>query len=389
MLEHEDIFGDRGAGERGLRRRRGERRLQRADRGEVEFAVAPLHELDRLEAVRFERLDELGLEWRAAAGGAERAVARRAAGAAGDLREFRRAELAELVAVEFAVGGEGDVIDVEIEAHADGVGRHQIVDLAGLIERDLGVARARRQRAEHHRGAAALAADQFRDRVDLLGREGDDGGAARQAREFLVAGEGQLRQPRPAYHADAGKQPLDDLAHSGGAEHQRLFAPAPVERTVGEDMTALEIGGQLDLVDGEERDVEVPRHRLDRRHPETRVRRLDLLLAGDQRHRVGADPLNGAVIDLARQEAERQADQPGGMRQHPLDGEMRLAGIGRPKHGGDAGAAGACITIGGHGKRDRHRGLGLRAATWSFRGSREGQCGGASVSQHDAGKGCA
>jgi hypothetical protein len=29
------------------------------------------------------------------------------------------------------------------------------------------------------------------------------------------------------------------------------------------------------------------------------------------------------------------------MRQHPLNGEMGFAGIGRPEHGGDAGAAGA------------------------------------------------
>ena len=130
----------------------------------------------------------LGLERRAAAGGAEGAVARGAAGAAGDLREFGRVELAELVAVEFAVGGEGDVIDVEIEAHADGVGRDQIIDVAGLVERDLGVAGARRQRAQHHGGAAALAADQFGDGVDLVGRERDDGGAPRQPRELLVAG---------------------------------------------------------------------------------------------------------------------------------------------------------------------------------------------------------
>ena len=97
-------------------------------------------------------------------------------------------ELAELIAVELAVGGKGDVIDVEIEPHADGIGRHQIIDVARLIELDLGVAGARRQRAEHHGGAAALAADQFGDGVNLLGREGDDGGAARQPRELLLAG---------------------------------------------------------------------------------------------------------------------------------------------------------------------------------------------------------
>ena len=125
----------------------------------------------------------------AAPGGAEGAVAHGAAGAAGDLRQLGGIQIAELIAVELAVGGEGDVIDIEIEAHADGVGRHQVVDVAGLIERDLRIARARRQRAEHHRGAAALAADQFGDGVDFVGREGDDGRAARQPRELLVAGD--------------------------------------------------------------------------------------------------------------------------------------------------------------------------------------------------------
>ncbi len=90
VVEHENIFGDRSAGERAFRRRRRQRRLQGADRGEVEIGVAPLHELHRLECVRFERLGEFGLERRAAAGGAERAVAGGAAGAAGDLRQFGR-----------------------------------------------------------------------------------------------------------------------------------------------------------------------------------------------------------------------------------------------------------------------------------------------------------
>ena len=97
------------------------------------------------------------------------------AGAAGDLAELGRVEAADLVAVELAVGGEGDVVDVEVEAHADGVGGDEVVDIAVLVELDLGVAGARRERAQHHGGAAALAADQFGDGVDLVGREGDDG----------------------------------------------------------------------------------------------------------------------------------------------------------------------------------------------------------------------
>ena len=54
-----------------------------------------------------------------------------------------------------------------------------------------------------------------------------------------------------------------------GAEHQRLLASAAVEHAVGEDMAALEIGAELHLVDGEEGDVEIARHRLDGRDPDS------------------------------------------------------------------------------------------------------------------------
>ena len=148
-----------------------------------------------------------------------------------------------------------------------------------------------------------------------------------------------------------GKQPFDDRPHGGGAKHQRLLAAAPVQHAIGEDVAALEIGCELDLVDRKERDVEIGRHRLDGRDPEARIGRLDLLLAGDERDRVGADPFDRAVVDLARQEPQRQTDQAGRMRQHSLDGEMGLAGIGRPEHGGDTGAARAQISIGREAKR--------------------------------------
>ena len=83
-----------------------------------------------IEGVVFQRLDGFGVEGRAAAGRAEGAVAHVAAGAAGDLAEFRRVELAEAEAVEFLVRGEGHVVHVEVEPHADGVGGDQVIDVA-------------------------------------------------------------------------------------------------------------------------------------------------------------------------------------------------------------------------------------------------------------------
>ena len=202
---------------------------------------------------------------------AERAVLHVAAGAAGDLAELGGRQLAILVAVIFAVGGEGDVIEVEVEPHADRVGGDQEVDVAVLVNLHLLVARARAERAEHHRRAAALAADQFADRVDLVGREGDDRRALRQARQLLLPGIGEHRHARPRDDMHAGQQLLDDAAHRGGAEEQRFLAATKVEDAVGKDMAALEIAGDLHLVDGDEGGVGLARHRLDGRDPVARI----------------------------------------------------------------------------------------------------------------------
>src|SRR5579872_403826 len=96
------------------------------------------------------------------------------AGATGDLTEFRRGQLPMLPPVEFSIRGEGDVIDIEIETHADGVGGDEIIDFAVLIEIDLGVARTRRQGAENDGGAATLTPDPFGNGIDLFDRKGDD-----------------------------------------------------------------------------------------------------------------------------------------------------------------------------------------------------------------------
>ena len=196
-----------------------------------------------------------------------------------------------------------------------------------------------RERAEHHRRAAALAADQLGDGVDLVGREGDDGRAARQAGDLLRAGIGEHRHARPGDDVDAGEELLDDAAHGRGAEEQRLLAAAEVEHAVGEDVAALEVAGELDLVDGEEGGVGLRRHRLDGADAEARRRRDDLLLAGDQRDLVGADARDDAVIDLAREQPERQADDARRVAEHALDGEVGLAGIGGSEDGDHVAAA--------------------------------------------------
>ena len=156
------------------------------DAGEVEVGAAPVEMVERAEAMLLDRVDflvaELGRGIAAKAQRAEAAVALVTSGAAGDLRHFGDRQAAVAAAVELFEPGKGDMGDVHVEAHADGVGGDQIIDLAALEHRDLGVAGGGRQRAHHHRRAALEAAQHLGQRVDLLGREGDDRASRRQAR---------------------------------------------------------------------------------------------------------------------------------------------------------------------------------------------------------------
>ena len=283
--------------------------------------------LDLLDQIVGKRIDLTG--------DAEGPVAQMAPGAPGDLAEFSGGQVAVLMAVELAVLGEGDMVDVEVQAHADGIGGDEIVDIAGLVELDLGVAGARAERAEHDGGAAALAADQLGDPVNLISRECDDGRAVRQAGELLRAGIGEMREPWPGHDGNAAQKFLEDAAHGRRAEQQRFLPAAQMEDAVGEDVAALEVAGELYLVNGDERRVGLARHRLDGADRIFCADRRDLLLAGDERDLRHSDLLADPGIDLARQQPERQADDAAFMRDHAFDGEMGLAGVGRAQDCGD------------------------------------------------------
>src|SRR4029078_223933 len=95
-----------------------------------------------------------GLERSDLTGHAERSVIHVTPGAAGDLAKLGGGEIAIVLPVEFADAGEGDMVEVEIKSHADRVGGDEEVDVAVLVERDLGIERAGRERGDKHGGAA-------------------------------------------------------------------------------------------------------------------------------------------------------------------------------------------------------------------------------------------
>ena len=294
----------------------------------------------RREAVAFQGFDEFARQGIDLTRHAEGAIAQMATGPARDLTIFGRGQLAELKAVIFPVLGEGDVIDVEIEAHADSVGGDEKIHLAILVELDLGVAGPRAERAEDDGRSAALTPDQLGDGIDLVGREGDDGRAARQTGDLLLAGIGEMGQARPGRRLDAGQEFGEDTGHGARAEQHGLLVATGIQDAVGEDVAAFEIGRELHLVDGDEGRARLARHRFDRTDRIARMGRGDLLLAGDERDMSRAHPFADPGIDLPRQEPQRQADGPGGMGDHALDGQKGLAGVGRPENGDETGVGG-------------------------------------------------
>src|SRR5678816_556064 len=72
----------------------------------------------------------------------------------------------------------------------------------------------------------------------------------------------------------------------------------------------------------------------------------DALLAGDQCDILFALDAADALIDLAGQQPQREADDPAGMATHAFDSEVGLAGVGWPKDGPHKGVTGHARYVG-------------------------------------------
>ena len=83
---------------------------------------------------------------------------------------------------------------------------------------------------------------------------------------------------------------------------------ARVQQPVGEDVPALGVGAELDLVDGEEVDRAVERHRLDGADPVARSGGTIFSSPVISATARLADARDDAVVVLARQQAQREAD---------------------------------------------------------------------------------
>ena len=76
-------------------------------------------------------------------------------GPARNLRHFGDGQPAPARSVKFRQTDKGDVRDIKVQPHTDGIGGHKIINLARLEHRHLRIAGARRQSAHDNRCAAA------------------------------------------------------------------------------------------------------------------------------------------------------------------------------------------------------------------------------------------
>ena len=255
-------------------------------------------------------------------------------GPTGDLPDFRGTQPPRLPTVELAGFGKGNVVEVHVQAHADGVGGDQIVDLASLIHLDLLVAGAGAQCAQNNRAAPAHALERLSDVINIGRREHHDGAAPRHLLQLLRRDVAEFGKARPGFDLAVGQQFPDHPGHGVRPHEHGLHGPAGVEQAVGEDVAALGVGTELHLVDGEEGHGHVQRHGLDRADPVAGVAGDDLLFTSDERdlrHALLADNL---VVVLTGEKAEGKADHTGRVAEHALDGQKRLAGIGRAENRG-------------------------------------------------------
>ena len=104
-----------------------------------------------------------------------------------------------------------------------------------------------------------------------------------------------------------------------------------MEQAVREDVAALAVGGVLDLVHGQEVHAAVEGHGLHGADEVARRGGQNPLLSRDQGHRRRAAQGHEAVVVLAGQEAQGEADHARGVGEQALDGVVGLARVRGPE----------------------------------------------------------
>ena len=122
--------------------------FQRCDEGvdaaKAQIGAAPVQFSQRRKAMVGDRVCHIFVQRSGLARHPKGPVCHTAPGPARDLRQLIGHKRPHTPPVEFGQRRERNMVDIEVQTHADGIRRYQIIDLTILVEVDLRVPRARR-----------------------------------------------------------------------------------------------------------------------------------------------------------------------------------------------------------------------------------------------------
>ena len=251
-----------------------------------------------------------------------------AAGAAGDLRDLPRLEVAALVPVELVGLGEEQRLARQVDAVAEHVGRRAHLGRAGDEAVDLLAPRRERHRAVQHRDLARM------ELVELAG-EADHGAAAERDDDGSRPEPGDAALADPVERRLALEEANLHVRERVPHERQRLdraeqqdVAVLAAEHEPRPRRAALLVFGPLHLVEDER--LAVHRRHLRRAADDRRVR-IHALLARDEADAVLADLRRQAAVRLLREHAQRRRVDAAAVLDEKAQRVVRLAGVRRPE----------------------------------------------------------
>jgi len=263
-----------------------------------------------------------------------------ASGAARDLRDLPRLEIAALFAVELLRLGEEQRLARQVHAVPEHVGRGAHLCGAGDEAVDLLATRRERHCAVQHGDAAGMKLVQLARQPDhSLAAEGDDNRALLQAGDTALAEPVERRLALEEAKLRVGERVLDERQRLDRAEQEDVPVLA-AEHEARPGRSALLVLGPLDLVEHER--LAVQRRHLRGAADDRRVG-IEALLAGDEPDAALTELGGESAVRFLREHAQRRRVDAAAVLDEKAQRVVRLAGVGRARDGRPPSPARHCV----------------------------------------------
>ncbi len=171
--------------------------------------------------------------------------------ASGNLCHFGRRQFTHMPPVKFHIRRQRHMLQIKIKPHANGICRDQEIDIAILIEFNLGIPCPRAKPPHDNSGTATLTADGFSQLINISHAKGDNCTAPRQSGELFWPGIGQARHAMPCFKFCLGKQQAQQWRRRIRAHEHCLELAAGIQDPVREHMATLAVPGKLHLINSD------------------------------------------------------------------------------------------------------------------------------------------